>query len=308
MPEGFDDNAYTLTLFPDNARFALLYGGGPTGEALNVVALTRNEAGSAASPLVQLREDGIPRLVSGTDSDASLDHVRRFRVLGLASGEAFLHALTADGRAYCNPARIKVGADRGDLPVMQRAFDASVQSRRKTAQALQGLDRELRQVQLRVTNFLSGENPALYDFMQRRFRVPPFNRSDKAALARTRNVIAQVILKIDTSLRLGASARLMRSSEDIGGRASTDTSFGIECGQFFFERGPNCQHTILLHELFHVAGAGHGQELGKPVPPLTDMNSITSPELALNSADNLAAFTLEMGAAEVFDPCVQINN
>ena len=65
---------------------------------------------------------------------------------------------------------------------------------------------------------------------------------------------------------------------------------GVQCGKpFFTDDGPNCRRDVITHEFFHLVGVQHGGTLGDTV-----RRNITTPALALDSADNLAQMVAEL--------------
>jgi hypothetical protein len=65
---------------------------------------------------------------------------------------------------------------------------------------------------------------------------------------------------------------------------------GVRCGTpFFTVDGPNCRRDVITHELFHLVGVGHGGSPGDTV-----RRNVTTPALALDSADNLAQMVAEL--------------
>jgi hypothetical protein len=65
---------------------------------------------------------------------------------------------------------------------------------------------------------------------------------------------------------------------------------GVRCGTpFFTADGPNCRRDVITHEFFHLVGVQHGGTLGDTV-----RGNITTPALALDSADNLAQMVAEL--------------
>ncbi len=80
---------------------------------------------------------------------------------------------------------------------------------------------------------------------------------------------------------------------------------GLDCGDDFFSPdGPNCRCDVVTHELFHLLGVGHGG--GAPNAP-TIRHLISTPEKALDSADNLAQLSAELMGART-DACTRAND
>jgi hypothetical protein len=57
---------------------------------------------------------------------------------------------------------------------------------------------------------------------------------------------------------------------------------------------------VASREFFHIVGVGHGEKEGEPGAPWADRNVVTTPERALNAADNLPplAAKLQGGACD----------
>ena len=81
---------------------------------------------------------------------------------------------------------------------------------------------------------------------------------------------------------------------------------GVECGDpFFTVDGPNCRRDVITHEFVHFLGVRHG---GGALDAPTPRDRITTPNQALDSADNLAQLVAEittLGAKT--DACARAN-
>ncbi len=60
---------------------------------------------------------------------------------------------------------------------------------------------------------------------------------------------------------------------------------------FFGVDGPNCRRDVVVHEFFHLLGVKHG---GGALMGPTIRSAITTPDQALNSADNLAQLVAQL--------------
>jgi peptidoglycan hydrolase-like protein with peptidoglycan-binding domain len=81
---------------------------------------------------------------------------------------------------------------------------------------------------------------------------------------------------------------------------------GIQLGDpFFGVDGRNCRRDVITHEFFHFLGVKHGGgSLGGP----TVRSAITTPQQALNSADNLAQLVAELTTPSgKTDACARAN-
>jgi hypothetical protein len=67
---------------------------------------------------------------------------------------------------------------------------------------------------------------------------------------------------------------------------------GMRCGTpFFTSAGPHCRRDVVTHEFFHFLGVKHG---ASPLNAATNRAAVTTPALALDSADNLAQLVAEI--------------
>jgi hypothetical protein len=313
FPQDFDTQAFTLTVFPDNARYARLWGGGEHGEVLTVAALTKPDVNlppgqNPPSPLIKLW-DQTAWLADG-DPDKEPNY-RRFRVQALAQGEAYLHALTPPTptlgpQDYAKPLKIVVRFDQGDSIIMKRAFDASRDTLRTARKLLSDLKTTLTDARDK-NQAVSQDAERVYDIVQRWLKIPPLDAKDKAVLSRAVSVLGQAVGLMDRNLNL-TGLDLIRTPENVFGRGPlNDSSHGMECGAAFFSHGPNCQRDVITHEFFHMIGLGHGEPKGSPIPPYADRNAVNTPELALNSCDNLAQMVCELNGGTT-DACTRIND
>ncbi len=125
--------------------------------------------------------------------------------------------------------------------------------------------------------------------------------------------IATKWLKLPANLQaalphLDAAAVLMLRNLNVTTRASTPVvltrvvgtfhglsningpDLGVRCGTPFFTKdGVNCRRDVVTHEFFHLVGVQHGGTLGDTV-----RSNITTPGLALDSADNLSQMVAEL--------------
>jgi hypothetical protein len=298
-PTGFDVNDYALSLFPDNGRFACLFDTMPKFDNLNLVALTTKDGpgpGNPASPVAKVRKDIRRGDDNGTDPDFQSDLVRRYCIHGLKRGEAFLHVLDADDEDYCEPLKIKVGTDRGDMDVMQKAFRDSRAVLFKANQKLLALQMELIRIQGTRAR-LSEQGKTTYFFCERWLKAPPLNTTDRASALRGLTVVQRAQVLVQNNL--AGSATFVRTPDPTAlGLAGIGT--GVEMTDRAFGKGPVCRASIMTHEFFHLVGLGHGEEPGKVTPRWPpELSAITSPEMALNSAYLLTALVNEMTATEV---------
>jgi hypothetical protein len=75
---------------------------------------------------------------------------------------------------------------------------------------------------------------------------------------------------------------------------------GLNCGDVFFTTdSPECNRDVVTHECFHMLGIHHG---GAANDPVTHRDLITTPEHALDSADNLAQLVSQLATGKT-DSC-----
>ena len=92
---------------------------------------------------------------------------------------------------------------------------------------------------------------------------------------------------------------------EVQGSAIAHIDHGVDCGDAFFNSGPNCHRDVLTHEFFHFLGVGHG---GGGPQDATPRDKITTTTQALNSADNLAQMIGEMTTStRKTDACARRN-
>ena len=292
-PADFDVAGYQLSLPVDNARYACLYGGGPGGLRLNVVALTDTGAPTTAISLLERQA-----------SDAEGPSVRRFRVRAIREGTFSIHAQIPGGNDdYSAPLLVRVLPDRGDGRIMRTAFDASRSSLRVASHKLTSLDIQLIFGAPRGAA-LPDEDRKTYDIAQKWLKFQAYNQFDTLGQLVARGAIVRANMLIAKNLRLDVKD-FMRTGEGVYGRAPIGNVVeGMECGTAFFDHGPNCRRDVVTHEFFHMVGVGHGEKHGDPIPEFADRALVNSVDLALNSADHLAQMVAELNGA-VCDACLR---
>jgi hypothetical protein len=292
LPQGFDVAHYSMTVPVDNGRYACLFGGGDGGAVLNVVALAGDGGPTAVIKLRQVNVD--PK------EGAS---IRRFRVHGLvAGGVSFIHARLPDGRDFSSPLKVTVPGGNTDKATMRKAFDASRSTLRAALMKLERLDAELASRAPGVA--LTKEGKRMYDAVQTWLKVPPFTPADPAKVMSARTTIIKARTLFIKNLNTTVKHFVRIPDNDFGSARAGDLDFGVQCGQPFFETGPLCQRDVFTHELFHVVGVGHGEAPGESGAPWADRHIVTTPERALNSADNLAQLVAELVGSKT-DACMR---
>lgn len=119
-----------------------------------------------------------------------------------------------------------------------------------------------------------------------------------AARRRAAEIVRRAITLMDDNLAVkttgGQSPPLKRiyNVKDLALSYVGKPDLGIDCGDSFFTiKGPNCRRDVITHEFFHLFGVKHG---GQPIGKGTDQHLITTPDQALDSADNLAQLVSEI--------------
>jgi hypothetical protein len=178
-----------------------------------------------------------------------------------------------------------------DAEIMQAAFD---ESRRTLRLARSSLD------QLR-TGLRTSSNPR-NDFERRvlislgrwlHAPTSPANADRQRALQILDSAIDLIDRNLAKRTRAGGNPAMRRITGGVHAQTfDGDVERGIECGDTFFNvDGPNCRRDVITHERFHFVGVHHG---GGASDAPTPRASITTPEQALDSADNLAQLVSEI--------------
>ncbi len=97
-------------------------------------------------------------------------------------------------------------------------------------------------------------------------------------------------MKVKTSS--GGPIEMRRVSDGFHASVDGNPDHGIALGEpFFAADGPLCRRDVITHEFFHFLGVKHG---GGALDGPTLRDRITTPQQALNSADNLAQLVSEL--------------
>lgn len=188
---------------------------------------------------------------------------------------------------------------------MQNAFRASRQSLRLARSAL--------------TNLLSGftlerQGHSLTPFQQRVLAsvgkwLKADVRKNSSARTQTTDIVTRAIKLIEGNLAVktstGQDPTFSKVDSDFFAEVNGNPDSGVRCGKaFFLKVGLNCQRDVITHEFFHFVGVKHG---GSPNNGPTIRSIITTPDLALDSADNLAQLVSEIRNGRT-DACTRIND
>ncbi len=281
-PRGFSKSKYSLTLGTFNARFVNMDGGGPSGEMLNV---TSDDPSIAA---VVLR---------GTVGG----NLWEWKVKGIAVGSTKLRAKLADGSEYSKPLSVTVTSSKDNV-VMEAAWQCSRTRLRGAAGKLDKLQDAIKT----ASNGNNGSQP-----------LPAANQKDMKTAIKWLRCPDFGFYPLDNSKLLDILNRavsLMRRNLALarpemlhvpaGFHAATYGSIaaGLDCGDDFFSPdGPNCRCDVVTHELFHLVGVNHG---GGALNTETHRELITTPDQALDSADNLAQMAAELAGSKT-DACTR---
>jgi len=120
------------------------------------------------------------------------------------------------------------------------------------------------------------------------------------------DVVRRAIRLMDANLAVKTTSGQTPPFKRVRGAFHAQTygrsDLGIDCGDpFFTVDGPNCRRDVVTHEFFHFVGVKHG---GSPLDGPTIRSLITTPDLALDSADNLAQLVSELMNGRT-DACVR---
>ena len=287
---GFNESAYTLTLPLDNRRSVALYGGGPKGEGLNVVA--------ADSSKLRVAEHKETR-----DHNPLDPNVREFWVDAVEVGSTALLAKLPDGSEYCQrlPVTITNSADKAK---MVDSFRTSRDTLTTTIRNLGDLSSALLRSQLNPpstrifshTPVLNNDQKRWMKAVSKWLNLPDFN----ASLPPTeyKMWVTKVVWNLSTATGLMRKNLLLQNDifvrvpDGFNACVYGPGSDGIECGEpFFTAKGPKCRRDVLTHEVFHLFGVGHGID---PTNGPTIHRFGITPEQSLNSADNLAELVADV--------------
>lgn len=298
----------------DNRRSVQLFGGGGAGVALTVSV--------ADASKVRLTER--PATRSGTALPAD---TREFWIDGVASGTTSLFARLPDGRDFAAPLQIQVtaGADRAPLAdafrasrdTLTRSIDA-LEDLKKALAASQRVDRSFLGPKQVSPDPLTAEQKRIMTCVSRWLNLPDYDpnlraRTSPGALgprdyeiwvATTSQTISKATTLMRRNLALSVSI-FVRVPESIHAQTWGDLALGVEGGEAFYSHdGPNCRNQVLIHELFHLLGVGHGID---PLNGPTIHRTGITPDQSLNSADNLAQLTADITIRKT-DCCVRAHD
>jgi hypothetical protein len=113
-----------------------------------------------------------------------------------------------------------------------------------------------------------------------------------SAVAHMQTAINLLSRSFATRNSAGEEPAIKRVSGNFHGLTDAVPDHGIQCGDDFFDPdGPLCRRDVITHELLHFLGVKHG---GSALNGPTIRANITTPALALDSADNLAQLVSEI--------------
>jgi hypothetical protein len=287
---GFNDSAYTLTLPLDNRRSVGLYGGGPKGEALNVVA--------ADASKLRVAEHTETRDHKALDAS-----VREFWVDGVEAGSTALLAKLPDGSDYCQKLPVTITSS-ADKVKMADAFRTSRDTLSTTIRNLRELSSALLRSQMNPPSTRIFSHAPVLNNDQKRWmkavskwlNLPDFN----ASLPPTeyKMWVTKVVFNVGSATGLMEKNVLLKNDvfvrvpDGFNACVYGPGSDGIECGEpFFTKKGPKCRRDVITHEVFHLFGVGHGID---PLNGPTEHRFGITPEQSLNSADNLAELVADV--------------
>lgn len=179
-----------------------------------------------------------------------------------------------------------------DEVVMQNAFHSSRRTLRVARNALAhlivGFEKEKKGISL--TEFQKRVLISVGRWLKADTNSIPASRSMTAEVVRRAIRLFDMNLAVKTSG--GQDPALKRTVGNFHARVYGNPDRGVECGDPFFNKdGPNCRRDVITHEFFHFVGVHHG---GSSLGGETIRGSITTPEQALDSADNLAQLVSEI--------------
>jgi hypothetical protein len=307
---GFDPLGYRMTVPEGYARFVVLEGFGPGGAGLNIVA--------EATPPEAFRIDVLP---SNWDPQPPSGASLTIRIGARKPGSGKIRALSK-GNDYSQPLPVQIAPDSdGTVRALQDAFRLSNQALAKAKERLE----ELRKSMVAAIGSMSFQ--ANWDVIKEKYplaantlKLPEANlQPDQVNLTPKQKTIFATALptltgaldRISSSMTLWSSGEtplLMRSDLEpdyayVFGTGPAFRQNGIELEKLSFSySGLLGRAATILHERFHLTGAGHGEDFFKKKPkPQTGCEQNQNTFRRVDNAEALA-YLVCCFAAEIIDP------
>lgn len=179
-----------------------------------------------------------------------------------------------------------------DEDLMRRAFQDSRASLRRAVADLTELNRAL-VARHHGRGELTPKNRRVFNSAIKWLSLK--TRADQgAAVAHVQAAILLMKRNLAVKTSAGADPALRRAGFAHFGQSDLNQpDKGVRFGDEFFaaDTGPHCRRDVLTHEYFHFLGVKHG---GTPLNEGTNRALVTTPALALDSADNLAQLVAEI--------------
>jgi len=295
---GFSTAAYSMTLAQHSRRAVWLDGQGPGGTPLQVVS-----ANPAMLRVIPSPSQSFTATLPANTTEFWID--------GLQSGTTQLRARLADGQDYSAALPLTITASN-DVTIMEGAFRESRGMLSSTIAALSSLNSKL----LGSTGglnilrglTLSAQERTVLDAAVKWLNVPDYD--PRRGPTEHKMWVTQVVFTISSANRLYRQNLdftpdfFVRTPEGFHANVWGRKELGIECGESFFSHdGPLCRKQVLIHEIMHLFGIGHGIDPGDG--PTIHRQGIT-PQQSLNSADNLAQLAAHVTDGKT-DSCTRVN-
>jgi hypothetical protein len=192
-----------------------------------------------------------------------------------------------------------------DVQVMDKAFRESRSSlqvaRKALSDLLTGFAREKQGIKL--TAFQNRVLISVGRWLKVNTSNTPVARATAAGVVRSAMTLMDGNLGVKASN--GQHPMLRRVKGQFHAQIYGNPDLGVDCGKpFFTVDGPNCRRDVITHEFFHFVGVDHGDG---PATSPTIRAKITTPQIALNSADNLAQLVSEIMNGRT-DACTRVGD
>ena len=306
---GFDTANYRMSVPEGYARYAVLEGFGPGGAALDIVT----ECTPADVFQVDLPGNDDPKPPPGANLT--------IRIGAKKPGSGRIRLLFK-GNDYSQPLPVQVTPDSdGTVRLMQESFRLSSQALVKAKERLEELRKSMVAAigsmafqanwDVIMERYTAAANVLnLPDASLQRGQVNPTPKQ-KILFGTALPTITGALDRINSSISLwgnGETPFLMRSDLEpdyarVFGITRDDRLQGIELEKLSFSySGPLGRAQTILHERFHLTGAGHGEDFFKKKPkPQTGYEKNQNTFRRVDNAEALS-YLVCLFAAEIIDP------
>jgi hypothetical protein len=307
---GFDTTNYRMIVPEGYARYAVLEGFGPAGADLDIV--------SEFSPADAFQVDVFP---SDWDPKPPPGANRTIRIGAKKAGSGRIRALFR-GNDYSQPLPVQVPADSdGTVRALQESFRLSSQALAKAKERLEELRKSM-VAAIGSMAFQTNWNVIMerYPLAATVLNLPDANLQQgqvnptpkqKMLFVTALPTLTGALDHINSSISLwgnGETPFLMRSDLEpdfayVFGKTRDHRLNGIELEKLSFSySGPLGRAQTILHERFHLTGAGHGEDFFKKKPkPQTGYEKNQNTFRRVDNAEALS-YLVCLLADDIIDP------